>query len=142
MRDKRIFARRRFDHRATSAHGQRATAGHRWRNGLRTTAAIGRATCATIARPVRNEVRAAAGHGRPPCAASVRLAAARGGCRPVEKIFFFYFKTRDLMQYGTTVLKDPSLALIPLLGNRGGSGSRLPVTQRKFKISAGKRSIQ
>ncbi|KZV20891.1 hypothetical protein F511_36000 [Dorcoceras hygrometricum] len=70
MRDKRIFARRGFDNRATSAHGQRATAGHRWRNGLRTTATIGRATCATIARPARNEVRAAAGHGRPPCAAS------------------------------------------------------------------------
>ncbi|KZV32517.1 hypothetical protein F511_43380 [Dorcoceras hygrometricum] len=56
MRDKRIFVRRHFDHRATSAHGQRATAGHRWRNGLRTTAAIGRATCATIARPARNEM--------------------------------------------------------------------------------------
>ncbi|KZV34428.1 hypothetical protein F511_22262 [Dorcoceras hygrometricum] len=71
MRDKRIFTRRRFfDHRATSAHGQRATAGHRWRNGLRITAGIGRATCATIARPACNEVHAAAGHGQPPCAAS------------------------------------------------------------------------
>ncbi|KZV41254.1 hypothetical protein F511_41295 [Dorcoceras hygrometricum] len=35
-----------------------------WRNGLRTTAAIGRATWATIARPAHNEVRAAAGHAR------------------------------------------------------------------------------
>ncbi|KZV30263.1 hypothetical protein F511_33768 [Dorcoceras hygrometricum] len=35
-----------------------------WRNGLRTTAAIGRATCATIARPAHNEVHAAAGVAR------------------------------------------------------------------------------
>ncbi|KZV34666.1 hypothetical protein F511_10941 [Dorcoceras hygrometricum] len=72
MRDKRIFARRRFDHRATSAHGQRAMAGHRWRNGLRTTTPIGHATCATIVRPARNEVRTAAGHGRQPCEASAQ----------------------------------------------------------------------
>ncbi|KZV37021.1 hypothetical protein F511_13752 [Dorcoceras hygrometricum] len=49
MRDKRIFARHRSDHRATSAHDQRATAGHHWRNNLRIAAAIGRATCAAIA---------------------------------------------------------------------------------------------
>ncbi|KZV41474.1 hypothetical protein F511_33180 [Dorcoceras hygrometricum] len=34
-----------------------------------------------------------------------------------------------------------TLALIPLLGNRGGSGSRLPARQRKNKMS-GRRSIQ
>ncbi|KZV38655.1 hypothetical protein F511_33055 [Dorcoceras hygrometricum] len=35
-----------------------------------------------------------------------------------------------------------TLALIPLLGNRGGSGSRLPARQRKNKNWAGRRSIQ
>ncbi|KZV36302.1 hypothetical protein F511_22417 [Dorcoceras hygrometricum] len=35
-----------------------------------------------------------------------------------------------------------ALALIPLLGNRGGSGSRLPARQRKNKFRAGRRSIQ
>ncbi|KZV38919.1 hypothetical protein F511_39077 [Dorcoceras hygrometricum] len=34
-----------------------------------------------------------------------------------------------------------TLALIPLLGNHGGSGSRLPARQRKNKYLAGRRSI-
>ncbi|KZV25830.1 hypothetical protein F511_12237 [Dorcoceras hygrometricum] len=50
MRDRCIIVRCHFDHHATSAHGQRATAGHHWRNGLRAIAANGRATCATFAR--------------------------------------------------------------------------------------------
>ncbi|KZV19883.1 hypothetical protein F511_28183 [Dorcoceras hygrometricum] len=61
MRDRRIIVRCRFDHRASSAHGQRETAGHRWRNVLRATAANGRTTCETFTRsgaqPSHNDLR-------------------------------------------------------------------------------------
>ncbi|KZV35549.1 exportin 1 [Dorcoceras hygrometricum] len=154
MRDKRIFARRRFDHRATSAHGQRATAGHHWRNGLRTTVAIGRATCATIARPTSNEVRAAVGHGRPPCAASTHGVASAMGCRARRRPAGRNYGTtvlKDPSNYGTTVLKDPSLGSDTTVGKtvedpdpvsqrRRGSAWLRPVSRgnRHFTVGGGR----
>ncbi|KZV57430.1 hypothetical protein F511_04867 [Dorcoceras hygrometricum] len=81
-----------------------------------------------------------------------RWAAARGGGRPVvlkKKFCCFDFKNRDLMQYGTTVLKDPShssdttvgeqrvFSLITLLATRAWLQPELQ-ERRLFTVGGGR----
>ncbi|KZV41433.1 hypothetical protein F511_19677 [Dorcoceras hygrometricum] len=118
MRDKRIFARHRSDHRATSAYDQRATAGHHWRNNLRTTAAIGRATCAASA----------------PTRAQVDAPHAAAASRPKPIFFCFQFQiSRSRCNSGNDVLKDPSLCSDTTVGTWWRIRIPLPGAQRKNK---------
>ncbi|KZV52933.1 hypothetical protein F511_18045 [Dorcoceras hygrometricum] len=95
----------------------------------------GRTGCA----PPRNDcawsLAMAGHHARPARMASralllVRWASARGGGRPVvffKKNLFRFLKTRSDAIWHYCIDQIRTLALIPLLGNRGGSGSCLPV---------------
>ncbi|KZV48040.1 hypothetical protein F511_26451 [Dorcoceras hygrometricum] len=132
---RRTAARRNSTTAQTCARGQRPLAGHHARP-----ARMVPPGCATRQHPTK----------RQPCASMRARSCARWGVSmrggaaavPAQNFDFRSKKLRlDTIRHNC-IDQIRALALIPLLGNRGGSGSRLPARQRKNKNCDGRRSIQ
>ncbi|KZV42894.1 hypothetical protein F511_14802 [Dorcoceras hygrometricum] len=105
--------------------------------------------CARPALNDRTAAHEAARTSRPPCAASAhgvvravaRAMGRRARWRPADPKNFFVFVDLKIERLDTIwhncIDQIRTLALIPLLGNHGGSGSHLPARQRKNKIWPG-----